>query len=106
MAVVEREEHRLAFLAPALHSMRVRHLERLPLGTPYVQVVRRVGEIMQHPALAAGADWWWTRRGAGQAGAPHFARSRSETSTSIPNPATMIVETAFSMGLTPLRASA
>jgi len=51
VAVVEREEHRLAFLSPALHSMRVRHLERMPLGTPYVNVVSRVSEIMQHPAL-------------------------------------------------------
>src|SRR5580698_6068396 len=32
--------------------MRVRHLERLPLGTPYTRVVSRVSEIMQHPALA------------------------------------------------------
>jgi hypothetical protein len=51
VAVVEREERRLAFLAPALQSMRVRHLERLPLGTPYVNVVSRVSEIMRHPAL-------------------------------------------------------
>src|SRR5580698_10126959 len=48
VAVVEREERRLAYLAPC---MRVRHLERMPLGTPYVEVVRRVGEIMRHPAL-------------------------------------------------------
>jgi hypothetical protein len=52
VAVVEREEQRLAFLAPALQCMRVKHLERLPLGTPYVRVVSRVSEIMQHPALA------------------------------------------------------
>jgi hypothetical protein len=52
VAVVEREESRLAFLAPTFQSMRVRHLERLPLGTPYVDVVDRVSEIMQHPALA------------------------------------------------------
>jgi phage FluMu gp28-like protein len=43
VAVVEREEQR---------NMRVRHLERLPLGTPYARVVSRVGEIMRHPALA------------------------------------------------------
>jgi hypothetical protein len=52
VAVVEREERRLAFLTPRLQGLRVRHLERLPLGTPYVGVVKRVGEIMQHPALA------------------------------------------------------
>src|ERR1035438_10329202 len=50
VAVVEREERRLAYLAPC---MRVRHLERMPLGTPYVEVVRRVSEIMGHPALAS-----------------------------------------------------
>jgi hypothetical protein len=43
VAVVEREEQR---------NMRVRHLERLPLGAPYVRVVSRASEIMQHPALA------------------------------------------------------
>ena len=29
----------------------LRHLERMPLGTPYAHVVKRVSEIMQHPAL-------------------------------------------------------
>jgi hypothetical protein len=48
VAVMERDEQRLACLAPC---MRVRHLERMPLGTPYVDVVRRVSEIMRHPAL-------------------------------------------------------
>jgi hypothetical protein len=53
VAVVEREEKQLAFLAPTLQSLRVRHLERMPLGTPYVDVVGRISEIMQHPELAA-----------------------------------------------------
>ena len=43
VAVVERDEQ---------GCMRVRHLERLALGTPYVNVVSRVSEIMQHPELA------------------------------------------------------
>ena len=51
VAVVEREQHRLAFMSPAFQSMRVRHLERMALGTPYAHVVKRVSEIMQHPAL-------------------------------------------------------
>ena len=51
VAVVEREQARLAFLAPTLQCMRVRYLERIPLGTPYAQVVSRVGEIVRHPAL-------------------------------------------------------
>ncbi len=46
VAVVEREERQ---------CMRVRHLERLPLGTPYAGVVKRVSEIMRHPALARGS---------------------------------------------------
>ena len=53
VAVVEREEKQTAFLPPKFQRMRVRHLERMPLGTPYVNVVRRVGEIMQHRELAA-----------------------------------------------------
>jgi hypothetical protein len=51
VAVVERDEQRLAFLPSAIRRMRVRYLERLPLGTPYAQVVGRVGEIIRHPAL-------------------------------------------------------
>ena len=35
----------------------------------------------------------------------HRARSRSDTSTTVPSPATTSVETAFNTGLTPLRAS-
>jgi hypothetical protein len=53
VAVVEREDRRMAFLAPTMQSMRVRYLERLPLGTPYAEVVSRVGEIMRHPAPEA-----------------------------------------------------
>jgi hypothetical protein len=52
VAVVERAEREKAWLSPEFRCMRVRYLERLPLGTPYVKVVSRVGEIMQHPALA------------------------------------------------------
>lgn len=52
VAVVERDEERLAFLPPTFRSMRVRHLERMPLGTPYVNVVARVSEILWHPELA------------------------------------------------------
>jgi len=42
----------VAVVEPTPQCMRVRHLERLPLGTPYVKVVSRVSEIMRHPALA------------------------------------------------------
>ncbi len=43
VAVVERDE---------VGCMRVRYLERMALGTPYVNVVSRVSEIMQQPELA------------------------------------------------------
>src|SRR5579862_498319 len=32
-------------------EMVVRHLERVPLGTPYSQVVKRVAEMTRHPSL-------------------------------------------------------
>jgi hypothetical protein len=44
VAVVER--------ADCLH---VKHLERIPLGTPYAKVVGRVSEMARHPALAGNA---------------------------------------------------
>jgi hypothetical protein len=51
IAVVERRDMREAFQRTALHSIAVRHVERLPLGTPYAAVVRRVREIVQSDAL-------------------------------------------------------
>ncbi len=36
-------------------SLIIRHLERLPLGTPYTTVAERVCEIMLHPALEANS---------------------------------------------------
>jgi hypothetical protein len=47
IAVVERIELAQAWQATAFHSLRVRHLERAPLGTPYPGVVARVREIVQ-----------------------------------------------------------
>ena len=55
LAVVEREMGAVAFGAPRMRTMRVRHLERLPLGTPYVRVVSRVAEVMRHPELGREA---------------------------------------------------
>lgn len=52
IAVVERRDARLAFLAPQLGGVYVRHLERVPLGTPYPRVVERVREILRHDELA------------------------------------------------------
>lgn len=44
IAVVERE--------PDEEEVRVRHLERLPLGTPYPRVVKRVRELVQDEQIA------------------------------------------------------
>jgi len=48
IAVVERMELVRAFQAPIFHSLLVRHVERVPLGTPYPRVVARVREIVRH----------------------------------------------------------
>jgi len=52
IAVVEREESPMAWMGSSVRGMRVRQLERIPLGTPYTQVVERVAQIVQHPLLA------------------------------------------------------
>jgi hypothetical protein len=38
--------------ASVFHSLRLRHIERVPLGTPYPRVVERVREIVQHSDLS------------------------------------------------------
>ena len=53
VAVVERERQRLAFMPPVYACLRVRYLERMPLGTPYTNVVERVRQMMQHPMMLA-----------------------------------------------------
>jgi hypothetical protein len=52
IAVVERIELTRAGQGMVFHSVRVRHLERVPLGTPYPGVVDRVREIMRNGELA------------------------------------------------------
>ena len=51
IAVVERREVMLAYRTPMFHSVAVRHVERLALGTPYAGVVARVRAIVQSDAL-------------------------------------------------------
>jgi hypothetical protein len=48
IAVVEREEAAWGRRGGSL----VRHLERLPLGTPYAKVVERVSALVRHPEIA------------------------------------------------------
>jgi hypothetical protein len=52
IAVVERMERVRPWQGTEFHSLRVRHLERVPLGTPYPGVVARVREITQNDELA------------------------------------------------------
>jgi hypothetical protein len=51
IAVVEREEQRLAWMPGLPQVMRIRYLRRIPLGTSYTKVVEIVGEIVRHPML-------------------------------------------------------
>lgn len=52
--------HRLVSLrphqSPALHSLRLLHVERLPLGSPYPRVVDRIREIVQHDELTGSCS--------------------------------------------------
>jgi phage FluMu gp28-like protein len=50
LALVQREEQRLAWL-PIPTTLNIRHLERIPLGTPYAQVIHRVARLITHPSL-------------------------------------------------------
>ena len=59
IAVVERPERILRHFDYVYWLQRateddlvVRHLERMRLGTPYTEVVRRVVEVLRYPALA------------------------------------------------------
>jgi len=53
IAVVERQERTVAYLPPEFECLWVRYLERLPLGTPYADVVERIREIVQQPKLGS-----------------------------------------------------
>src|SRR5580698_2669959 len=50
IAVVERMDLQRPYHGPVFHSVRVRYLERVPLGTPYPGVVARVREIVERIA--------------------------------------------------------
>ncbi|MGA2713102.1 MAG: hypothetical protein ABSG41_08330 [Bryobacteraceae bacterium] len=54
IAVVERMDLARAYSGSVFHSLRVRHLERVPLGTPYPGVVARVREITRNCLFAGG----------------------------------------------------
>ena len=52
LAIVERIEQRLAWMASPPTPLGVRYLERMALGTPYPDVVSRVCEILRDPRMA------------------------------------------------------
>src|SRR5271168_579719 len=52
IAMVERREVGRAYGARQFAGVRLRHLERVPRGTPYPRVVERVREIVGHWELA------------------------------------------------------
>src|SRR5579864_6331766 len=51
IAVVERIERLKPYGPSVFHRLLIRHLERVPLGTPYTAVVAQIREIVQHPLL-------------------------------------------------------
>jgi hypothetical protein len=51
LAVVEREEPRLAWMPGMRARLIVRYLERIPLGTSYPDVVARVCDVMLDPRM-------------------------------------------------------
>jgi hypothetical protein len=51
IAVVEKIERRQPYGPSVFDRLLVRHLERVPLGTPYTAVIARIREIVQHAEL-------------------------------------------------------
>jgi hypothetical protein len=51
VAVVERVDRARTFQGVEFHRVNVRHVERIPLGTPYPRVVERVRQIVQSAEL-------------------------------------------------------
>ena len=63
IAVVEREDERRRGLSSSvMKSLRVRHLERVPLGTPYAEVAAGCRHCFRKPSSGRRSNWWWMRR--------------------------------------------
>jgi hypothetical protein len=56
IAVVERRDLWQGYQPAVFHSVAVRHVERLPLGTAYPVVVERVREIVQSEQMLGGCS--------------------------------------------------
>ena len=68
VAVVEREERALAWMPAQYNGLTVRHLERMPLGTPYPKVVERVKKLVAHRGAGGTGERGGGRDGGGRAG--------------------------------------
>ena len=51
LAVVQRRDQRRAYQVSSFHSMALRLIERIPLGTPYPLVVERVQELVESAVI-------------------------------------------------------
>jgi hypothetical protein len=51
IAIVERMEFRRAYQNAVFHSLRVRYLQRVRLGTPYPRIVELVRDLVNRPDL-------------------------------------------------------
>ncbi len=66
IAVVERRMRKRAYQAAVFHSLALRRIERVALGTPYPKVVERCARDGCNTLWWKGiARWWWMRRGVG-----------------------------------------
>jgi hypothetical protein len=61
LAVADRAVAVYAWMPPMDSRLGVRYLERIPLGTPYTLVARRVEEVVWRPGGGI-TRWRWTRR--------------------------------------------
>src|SRR5882724_11127093 len=51
IAVVEKDESAMGWMPRPFQGFNIRHLERMPLRTPYASVVARVREVVRAPQL-------------------------------------------------------
>jgi len=56
IAVVERMEFYQAYQAPKMHSLLLRHVERVPLGTTYPEIVRRLKQLVREAGCPVAVD--------------------------------------------------
>lgn len=55
IAIVERRDQPRAWMPALFKGLMVRHLERIPLGTPYPDIVEHLRDLASHPDIRSGA---------------------------------------------------